>query len=322
MNGKQVGESGPVLRVSQFKQSIERGTSIAANSNSTTGLFTKRFNNLFVKNFPKANFSAEELRAVFEPFGEIVSVTVQDTEEAKGEEPDADADAKKPTTFRGFGFVCFKRSEDARKALEYFHEKTDESTVSMDVSNLSLSRDDSSFLLNLPKLYVVPALKKELREAYVRMRSLKFKRQMARQNLYFRGFPLDPATSIEDTEQELREFFTRFGEVSNIKLMQARKPKEAGALAGAPTGESLLGFGFCCYKSVEDAQRARVEAPKQPFKGCTLFISQFETREQRRAHMLERIDQIEFARYKKREEMRKDMERLQKLSDDLRTEQG
>ena len=38
--------------------------------------------------------------------------------------------------------------------------------------------------------------------------------------------------------------------------------------------------------------------------------------------MLERIDQIEFARYKKREEVKKDMEKLQKLSDDLRSEQG
>jgi len=38
--------------------------------------------------------------------------------------------------------------------------------------------------------------------------------------------------------------------------------------------------------------------------------------------MLERIDQIEFARYKKREETKKDMDKLQKLSDDLRSEQG
>ena len=38
--------------------------------------------------------------------------------------------------------------------------------------------------------------------------------------------------------------------------------------------------------------------------------------------MLERIDQIEFARYKKREETMKDMGKLHKLSDDLRSEQG
>ena len=142
-----------------------------------------------------------------------------------------------------------------------------------------------------PKLYVVPALKKELREAYIRMRTLKYKKQMSRQNLYFRGFPVDSSVSNTVTERELQEFFTQFGEVSNLRLMLAKKPMPTSCLneAKVPT-ENMLGFGFVCYKSVEDAQRARVEASKRPFRGCTLYISQFETREQRRAHMLERID--------------------------------
>lgn len=72
----------------------------------------------------------------------------------------------------------------------------------------------------------MPALKKELREAYIRMRTLKFKKQMARQNLYFRGFPIDSSVSVKDTEQELVEFFKSFGEVTNLKLMQTRKPKD------------------------------------------------------------------------------------------------
>ena len=173
-------------------------------------------------------------------------------------------------------------------------------------------------MANVPKLYVVPALKKELREAYVRMRTLKFKKQMARQNLYFRGFPVDSAVSVAETEKELVDFFSTFGEVSNLKLMLARKPQESSS----DSDEGMLGFGFVCYKSIEDAQRARVEASKRPFRGCSLFISQFETKETRKAHMLERIDQIEFARYKKREGVKKDMEKLQKLSDDLRSEQG
>jgi len=73
------------------------------------------------------------------------------------------------------------------------------------------------------KLYVVPALKKELREAYIRMRTLRFKKQMARQNLYFRGFPVDSSVSIESTEKELVEFFTTFGEVANLKLMVTKR---------------------------------------------------------------------------------------------------
>ena len=145
---------------------------------------------------------------------------------------------------------------------------------------------------------------------------------MARQNLYFRGFPVDSAVSVKDTERELNEFFSTFGEVNNIKLMLAKKPQTAERAPDASGSDGMLGFGFVCYKSVEDAQRARVEASKRPFRGISLYISQFETREQRKAHMLERIDQIEFARYKKREEVKKDMDKLQKLSDDLSSEQG
>ena len=78
--------------------------------------------------------------------------------------------------------MCFKNCEDARKALEHFHEKGDESSVSIDLHNSSKGDESTlqSLASTLPKLYVVPALKKELREAYVRMRSLKFKKQMAR----------------------------------------------------------------------------------------------------------------------------------------------
>ena len=119
---------------------------------------------------------------------------------------------------------------------------------------------------------MVPALKKELREAYVRMRTLKFKKQMARQNLYFRGFPVDTSVSIESTEKELTEFFTTFGEVANLKLMVTRR-------ADGSSSGNMLGFGFVCYKTIEDAQRARMEASKRPFRGTSLFISQFETRE-------------------------------------------
>ena len=57
-------------------------------------------------------------------------------------------------------------------------------TGAADTSALNQTRDmgnNTSVLLpQQPKLYVVPALKKELRDAYVRMRTLKFKKQMAR----------------------------------------------------------------------------------------------------------------------------------------------
>lgn len=209
----------------------------------------------------------------------------------------------------GYGFVCFTKHEDARKAFEHFQNKDDDHEEGKEGEEAEAE----------PRLYVVPALKKEVREAFLRLKALKYKKQMARHNLYFRGFPLDPAVSVEDTEKELFKFFSTFGDVMNVKLMKNRK---LGEEPEQKSSEHLLGFGFVCFKTVDEAARARAEASKTPFRGSQLYISQFETKEQRRAHMLERIDQLEFARYKKREEYKKDMEKLQNLSDELRTEQG
>lgn len=243
----------------------------------------------------------------------------------------------------GFGFVCFEQCEDARKALEFFHEKHQmyqqdyqsslskrdvESADNSQGSNFAQLCQSSTPLQALLKsghrLYVVPALKREQRDAYLRMKTTKFKRQMARQNIYFRGFPMSPDTDIEETQKELAQFFGSFGEVTNVKLMKARKlvKKEDSEEGKVEGDEKLLGFGFVCFKSVEGAQRARVEASKRQFKGNYLFVSQFEAREVRKAHMLEKLDQLEFARYKKKEQIREDSDKLEQLSQQLKTEQG
>ena len=62
MNGKKYEDLGFELGVRLFKTSHERGSSLAGHSTSTTGLFSKKFNNLFVKNFPKPNFTEDELK--------------------------------------------------------------------------------------------------------------------------------------------------------------------------------------------------------------------------------------------------------------------
>ena len=53
-----------------------------------------------------------------------------------------------------------------------------------------------------------------------------------------------------------------------------------------------------------------------------MFLSQFESKELRRAHMLEKIDQLEFESYKRRERAKEDLQKLKRISEDLRTEQG
>ena len=49
--------------------------------------------NLYVKNFPRDDYTEKELQELFEPFGEIVSVAVMRDDERK---------------CKNFGFVCFK----------------------------------------------------------------------------------------------------------------------------------------------------------------------------------------------------------------------
>jgi len=60
------------------------------------------FNNLYVKNF-SADWTSEDLKKMFEPFGEILSASVMVDNEGKS---------------RGFGFVCFKDPVHAQKALQ------------------------------------------------------------------------------------------------------------------------------------------------------------------------------------------------------------
>ena len=72
MNGKKYEDLGIELTVCSFKTPHERGSSIAGNSTSTTALFNKKFNNLFVKNFPKPNFSEEELQVSILEFSDQI----------------------------------------------------------------------------------------------------------------------------------------------------------------------------------------------------------------------------------------------------------
>lgn len=44
------------------------------------------------------------------------------------------------------------------------------------------------------------------------------------------------------------DFFKTFGEVSNVRLMVAKKASGAES-----ENDPLLGFGFVCFKTVEDA---------------------------------------------------------------------
>ena len=56
-----------------------------------------------------------------------------------------------------------------------------------------------------PRLYVAPHMKKEYRDHFLRLKTLRFKRAMARHNLYFKGFPI--LTNPVDLKQQLVDYF-------------------------------------------------------------------------------------------------------------------
>ena len=102
----------------------------------------KVYNNIYVKEIPKKNFTEKELIELFSKFGKINSAVILKDE--KGES-------------KGFGFVCFEKPEDAEKAKNEMNGKK----VFDDVEN---------------KLYVSFALKKaERKEELIKMKEKLFK---------------------------------------------------------------------------------------------------------------------------------------------------
>lgn len=96
MDGKVLDNGEGTLKVDKFSPPMERAQT------------KNNFNNLFVKQFPKDPFTEEDLTALFEPYGEILSCIIM-----KGDQGES----------KGFGFVCFKESHCAVKAASELNGK-------------------------------------------------------------------------------------------------------------------------------------------------------------------------------------------------------
>ena len=201
MNGKQVGKN-------EAKDEEEEGK---VNTTSTTEVLTvcefvpkadrsglqqpKCGTNLYVKNFPDADFSDDELRKRFEVYGEIVSAVVM-RDEATGKSKE-------------FGFVCFQNWQDAQKALDELKGSGSSGNASSDEKEAAKATAADN---KAAGLYVREAKTKEQRTMELQKSTYQFKKSMQLLNLVVKN--VDPSA----TKQEFEEFFANFGTVNNSKL--------------------------------------------------------------------------------------------------------
>jgi len=147
-------------------------------------------------------------------------------------------------TSLGFGFVNFKHHDDAVKAVEQMH----------------------GVKLGAKTLFCCRAQKKAEREAKLK-RDWEQTKIMKYQgiNLYIKN--------IEDDfdEERLRKEFSPFGNIKSCKIMTDEKGNSKG-------------FGFVCYTSPEESQRAISELHSRILPGCQkpLYVALHEPKEVRR----------------------------------------
>lgn len=153
---------------------------------------SKKFTNVFVKNFEDAIKTDEELMDLFKEFGPIASAKIA---------IDGGDDGTKP---KGFGFVAFEEADDAEKAVEAMNGKE----------------------VNGRQIYVGRAQKKAERQAELRK---KFEEEKAQRMNKWAGVNLY-VKNLDDTidDERLRREFQAFGNITSAKVMSDSNGRSKG----------------------------------------------------------------------------------------------
>ncbi|MDR3736094.1 MAG: hypothetical protein P4L10_11225 [Acidobacteriaceae bacterium] len=221
-NGKEL--KGSKVEVQPFKAREARSAILS------------RYNNLFVKSIPK-KFTNKDMTELFAPYGEIISaVVIKDTQDAKEN--------------RGFGFVCFKKVEDARNAEEKLR----------------------NHVLEGQSLYICKALSKEDHRRQIREERLKTFKDC---NLYVKELPED----IND--EKLKKGFEEFGRVLSARVMVEKRTD----LASGKAEMKSRGFGFVCFSNKDEARNAMAAASTKQILGRILYVAIAERKEDRVARI-------------------------------------
>lgn len=192
--------------------------------------------NLYIKNIPK-KYTDDDLCKLFRDYGEIISaVVIKDTKVA--------------IENKGFGFVCFKKSEDAKNAEEKLKNYKIEDQV----------------------LFVCKALPKDERKKQQREERLRIYKDC---NLYVKEL----ANEIND--EMLKSAFSEFGKVVSARVMMERRESKDG-----PGYEiASRNFGFVCFSNKEEAKKAIMESKNRQILGRMLYVAVAEKKEDRQSKM-------------------------------------
>lgn len=194
-----------------------------------------KFNNCFIKNFGES-LDDDKLRKMFEPYGKIISAVVMKDETGKS---------------KGFGFVCFESSDDAKKACEELNNKE------VDGNNI----------------YVGKAIKKEQRLEEVQKKQEKIKEERKSKyskcvNLYIKNL------DVNFTDEDLHNAFSKYGDIVSAKIMRHENGKSRG-------------FGFVCFKEEPHAALAVSEMKNQMINNRPLYVAIAQRKEEREKKMYE-----------------------------------
>jgi len=215
---------------------------------------SQHYTNLYVKNIG-AKFTTDDLKKLFGEFGDITSPVVM---------MDAQGNS------RCFGFVNFKTHEDAEKASKALDDKAlkwKDGVLIGPVAEGETEEELKKEGIELMKLYVKRAMKKEERERMMANERNLREANAPKTNLYIQRLADDV------TDDDLRNLFKEFGVIKSARVMRTS------------TGFSR-GFGFCDFASSESAVAAIQKMNNHIFHGKPLYVA-YHQRKAERHQMLE-----------------------------------
>ncbi|XP_022144571.1 polyadenylate-binding protein 7 [Momordica charantia] len=191
-----------------------------------------KYTNLYVKNLDP-EVGEEFLLEKFSEFGKISSLVISKDENGMS---------------RGFGFINFDNSDDAKRALEALNGSQLGSKI----------------------IYIARAQKKSEREQILRRH---FEEKRKEQMLKCKGSNVYVKNIDDDvTDEELRELFSQCGTITSSKLMRDDKGINKG-------------FGFVCFSNPEEANRAVNTLHGCMFHRKPLYVAIAQRKEDRQAQL-------------------------------------